>query len=255
MEPLSDFLEEARRVVSAAQEKELILRSLGAAAFRLHCPTSVPIHIAMGRELSDLDFAGYGKDRPRIERLFEELGYETHASALAETQGLTPDRCFLYDVVNKRIVDVFFDHLEMCHTIDFSGRLEQDYPTIPLADLLLEKLQIIRLNSKDIKDTVILLLEHPVGNSDKETVNAQYIAKLMSVNWGFYYTVVANLGKIRSTLTMFEQLSADQHKLVDSRIQELLDDIEKHPKSIQWKARAKIGTKKKWYNDVEEVVR
>jgi hypothetical protein len=256
VEPEPDFLGEARRVVSTAEEGKLILRSLGAAAFRLHCPANLQLHVRMGRELSDLDFAGYSKDRSRIEALLgNDLGYQVHASALAETQGLLPDRTFFYDVRNKRVVDVFFDRLEMCHTIDFKGRLEKDYPTIPLADLLLEKLQIVKLNTKDIKDSVILLMEHPVGDSDKETVNSNYIAQLMARDWGFYHTVTTNLGKIGSYLATVEQLSEDQRSLVSSRIRELTIAIEQHPKTFQWKARARIGTKKKWYNDVEEVVR
>jgi len=32
----------------------------------------------------------------------------------------------------------------------------------------------------------------------------------------------------------------------------LLTYIEKEPKSFKWKMRARIGTKKKWYEDVEE---
>ena len=31
--------------------------------------------------------------------------------------------------------------------------------------------------------------------------------------------------------------------------------IEKEPKSVGWKLRARVGTKKQWYNDVEEVER
>jgi hypothetical protein len=255
LEPLSDFLEEAQRVVSAADEKRLTLRILGATAFRLHCPASVPIHVAMGRTLSDLDFAGYRKDRSQIESLLENLGYQVHASALVVTQGLLPDRAFYYDTRNKRIVDAFFDHLEMCHTIEFRGRLEVDYPTIPLADLLLEKLQIVKLNIKDMKDAILLLLEHPVGDSDKETVNSHYIAKLMAADWGFYYTATTNLGKISSYLATVLQLSQEQRSLVASRVKELISAIENNPKTFQWKARARIGTRRKWYNDVEEVVR
>jgi len=255
VEPEPDFLQEAQRVVSTSQQKGLTLRSLGAAAFRLHCPTSVLLHLAMGRELSDLDFAGYSKDRSRIEGVLESLGYQVHASALLETQGLAPNRAFFYDARNRRVVDVFFDRLEMCHTIEFRGRLEKDYPTIPLADLLLEKLQIVKLNSKDIKDTIILLLEHPVGDSEKETVNCQYIAKLMAADWGFYYTATTNLRKIDTALATVPQLSDDQRKLIGSRIGELTKTIEQHPKGLQWRARARIGTKRKWYNDVEEVVR
>jgi len=255
VEPDPDFLREAQRVVSTAKEKGLTLRSLGAAAFRLHCPDLIALHVAMGRELSDLDFAGYGKERRKVENLLGEIGYEAHASALVETQGLLADRAIFYDPRNKRTVDVFFDRLEMCHTINFNGRLEQDYPTIPLADLLLEKLQIVRLTSKDIIDTILLLLEHPIGTSDKETVNSQYVAQLMAEDWGFYYTVTTNLGKVVSALGSTQQLAEDQKGIVASRIKEITDVIEKYPKTFQWKMRARIGTKKKWYNEVEEVVR
>lgn len=255
MEPQADFLKEAQRIVSTAKEKGLTLRSLGAAAFRLHCPASTTLHIAMGRELSDLDFAGYGKERGSLEGMLESVGYQAHASALVETQGLLQDRAIFYDARNKRVLDVFFDRLEMCHTIEFSGRLEEDYPTIPLADLLLEKLQIIRLTMKDIKDTIILLLEHPIGSSDKETVNSHYIGRLMAEDWGFYYTATTNLARIASALANTQQLTEDQRGTVTSRIKELTDAIEQYPKTFQWKMRARIGTKKKWYNEVEEVVR
>ena len=38
----------------------------------------------------------------------------------------------------------------MCHDIPFKDRLEIDYPTIPLAELLLEKMQIVQINEKDL---------------------------------------------------------------------------------------------------------
>ena len=80
-------------------------------------------------------------------------------------------------------VDVFFDRLDMNHIIDFKNRLELDFPTISLADLLLEKMQIVQINEKDIKDTIILLREHPVEDPDKETINANYVASLLAEDW------------------------------------------------------------------------
>lgn len=63
---------------------------------------------------------------------------------------------FFYDKQNGFSIDIFLDRLEMCHDIDFKGRLELDYPTIPLAEMLLEKLQIVQINEKDVKDVIIL---------------------------------------------------------------------------------------------------
>jgi len=209
----------------------------------------------MGRELSDLDFAAYRRDRPRIENLFISLGYVPYITALVETQGLIPDRAFFHDQHNNRIVDVFFDRLEMCHTLEFKGRLEEDFPTIPLADLLLEKLQIVKLNVKDVKDVVLLLLEHTVGDSEVETINSGYIGELLAKDWGFYFTVMTNLQRLATAVGSLQPLTEDQRSTIRSRIQELGEKIEAYPKTMQWKIRARVGTRRRWYRDVEEVVR
>ena len=67
--------------------------------------------------------------------------------------------------------DIFFDKLSFCHEIAWKNRLEDDNPTIPLAEMLLEKMQIVKINEKDIIDTIMLLLEHPLGDRDQETIN------------------------------------------------------------------------------------
>jgi hypothetical protein len=141
----------------------------------------------------------------------------------------------------------------MCHDIDFKGRLELDHPTIPLAEMLLEKLQIVQINEKDVKDVIILLREHEIGDKDEETINAKYIAKLLADDWGFYYTVTTNLNKIKNLLDDYNELVENDKKLVESRIDNLLNIVEQKPKSLGWKMRAKIGTKKQWYRVVEEI--
>ena len=50
-----------------------------------------------------------------------------------------------------------FDRLDFCHVIPWSEqRLQADAPTLPLAELQLEKMQIVKLNEKDVIDTVML---------------------------------------------------------------------------------------------------
>ena len=61
-------------------------------------------------------------------------------------------------------VDVFADELYFCHRIPFKDRLDLDSPTICTTDLLLEKMQIVEINLKDFKDTIVLMLEHPLSN-------------------------------------------------------------------------------------------
>ena len=57
------------------------------------------------------------------------------------------------------------------------GRLQLDDPTITTTDLLLEKMQIAEINLKDIKDTLVLLLDHPIGDppAGKESIDADVI--------------------------------------------------------------------------------
>jgi hypothetical protein len=143
----------------------------------------------------------------------------------------------------------------MCHMLEFKNRLELDYPTIPLSDLLLQKIQIIKINEKDIKDIIILLREHQIGEFEKETVNINYIARLLSKDWGFWYTVTLNLDKTKEFLAEYKNLADADRKDVETKLDNILKRIEDEPKSIQWKLRSKVGTSKKWYTEVEELIR
>lgn len=250
-----DFEGEAVRIVEEAKKANLTLRVLGATAFRIHSPNNLKIHDQLERKISDLDFMAYSKDRRKIERFFtEQMGYEAVRAAL--TPGLFAGRCiFINKSGGNSHADVFLDKLEMNHVIDFKGRLEIDYPTITLSDLLLEKLQIVHLNEKDIKDSILLLLEHEVGEGDREQINMKYIAKIMADDWGFYYTTTTNLKKIEASLLKYNNLTTEQRDIISSRIQKLLQGIEDEPKKLGWKIRARVGTSKKWYNEVEEVER
>jgi hypothetical protein len=116
-------------------------------------------------------------------------------------------------------------------------------------------MQIVRLTEKDVKDSIVLLLEHDVGEGDKETTNSTYVSGLLSDDWGFYYTVATNLNKIKMQVDAFDVIPEEEKQRVKHNVDSLLNAIDEHPKSLRWRMRARIGTKKQWYNDVEEVVR
>ena len=254
MEDNTQFVEIAKQIVASAEEQGLTLRILGATAFRIHCPEYIAIHQAMARSMSDLDFVAYGKEDRKIEAFFSERGYMLVKAAL--TPELFASRRIFEQAQEHLHVDVFLDDLNMCHKIPFRNRLQTDSPTIPLAELVLEKTQIVRLNEKDIKDLLILLAAHPVGDRDIETINGAYIAELLSKDWGFYYTTVTNLDKVQAGLERYEQLfSAEDVSNIGKRISQLRNMIEQAPKGLKWKARAAIGTRVQWYNDVDEAER
>jgi hypothetical protein len=102
-------------------------------------------------------------------------------------------RMLFHDPVYSRHIDIFLDKLDFSHILPLYGRLEVDSPTLPLAELLVEKMQIYQLNEKDVIDTIMLLREHPVGATDEETINAGVVSHLAANDWGLWRTLTDNL--------------------------------------------------------------
>jgi len=251
--PQGQLIGEALRIVEKGESRNIHLRLMGALAVYVHCSEEAKaLHGALKRQFTDMDFITTN-DRKGVKKLFVELGYSPRERFMA----MMGEVRHIYENPNTGThADVFFDELDMCHKIDFRSRILLDCPTISLADLLLEKLQIVEMNEKDIKDVVVLTSDHQLGASDeKETINVGYISEILGRDWGFYYTVTSNLVKIKDTfLRSYEQtLSQSNQDQIRGRISKMLEEIDNAPKSLNWKMRAKVGTKKKWYNDVEEL--
>jgi hypothetical protein len=251
----ADFEKEIRRIIKEADARKIPVRILGGAAIRMHCPEHEGLYEKLKRAPKhDMDFATYKKFRPLTKKLFTDLGYEPYVSLML-TGATGRHRQIFNDKEGNKAIDVFLGILEMCHNIDYEGRLEVDSPTVPLAELLLQKLQIVQTNEKDVQDTIILLLEHDLGKSDNNEINEDHVAKVLANDWGFYYTVNTKLGEIKGMLDKYEALSkSDRATLVD-RIDRLQKRIESEPKNLQWNLRAKVGPSVKWYRVVEEVQR
>ncbi|MHA2432457.1 MAG: hypothetical protein ACXADO_04425 [Candidatus Thorarchaeota archaeon] len=241
------FVEEALRIIKEADEEGIVLRLMGAIAIRLHSPSFAHLHQKLGREISDIDYVAYEKQSSKIEKFFESQGYARRMLSFSFAMG---GRMIFLDETGRH-VDVFLDRLEMCHKIEFKKRLEVDSPTIPLAELLLQKMQIVKISQKDIIDTTMLILEHDIGNTDDNTINVAYISDILSKEWGFYHTVTTNLKKVASLVHEFEILEEQDKQAVVNRIEEILERFESQPKSRGWKLRARVGTSKKWYKDVD----
>jgi hypothetical protein len=240
-----DAVAEVQRIVDAAASKNITLRAIGAVAFRIHSPGHLVIHTATGRQISDIDLVGYKKQGSEICDLMSQLGYELDKAML-----ILEDRYFFADKIRRVKADVFLDKLEMCHTIDFSRRLDLDYPTVPLAELLLEKLQIVQIESKDIIDVAMLLSDHALGSGEKDAIDRGYIARLLATDWGFYYTATTNLSKISEAVNQIPSIEQSDKERIADNIKQLTAEVEAQPKSLGWKARARVGTKRKWYRDV-----
>jgi hypothetical protein len=245
-----DFEAAAESLLKAATEKGITLRLLGALAFRRHCPRYGSLQDRLERAYTDVDFAGYGKEAESIRELFRDLGYQEDTAVYVNSEG---SRLVFEPRAEGPHADVFLDKLEFCHTIPWHQRLEVDRPTIPLAELLLEKMQIIEINEKDLIDTTMLLLEHDIGDIDDETINVGYIASLCRGDWGLYRTLTMNLEKVRTFALSHQSLEGAEKATIESRVAEALRRIEDEPKSGRWRLRARVGDRVKWYRDVGEV--
>jgi hypothetical protein len=255
-EPFSawpEYIAEAEAIIAAASERGLHLRLLGALAVIKQSPGGVWLLEKTNRVLTDLDFMGYDKEIGKVEQMFADLGYEVLGG-----RGVTMDvwvgrRIFHDPTSGRRRVDVFLDKLDFCHPIDLKGRLELDPITIPLTDILLEKLQIVEINEKDLKDLVVLLLEHEVADRDEPgSLDLGYIVDMLSGEWGFYYTVSLNFDRIRRYMETIEDLTPEQRAVVAARLDAIWERVEAAPKSLRWKIRARVGPSRRWYNEVGE---
>ena len=243
------FVAEAIEIVQRMKSADVPLRIMAGCAVRIHCMGHVQLHqTKMQRNLRDIDVVTLHKHKKQLETQLGAIGYGVQ---LVKFQS---DRDVYEDKARGMLVDVFYDRLNMCHSIDFVDRIELDFPTVSLADLVLQKLQIVEINERDAKDVIVLFLEHEVGEIDKETINGKYIAKLLSDDWGFYYTVTENIKKVNNFALKYSEsmLPPQELEVFKTRTGQLSAMIETLPKSFKWKMRQKIGTKTLWYNEVEE---
>jgi hypothetical protein len=237
--------DEAKRIIEMTEQKGIALKLVGGLAIRFRCPSAAK---DLARKYLDLDFVGHSKQSGDIKKLFVELGYVPRDRFNA-MQG---DRRLIFnDLEHQRRVDIFLDVFEMCHKFNFKDRLTQDKYTLPLADLLMTKLQIVAINEKDYKDIVSLLLDHDIADTNtSEKIDGAYIASFCGQDWGICKTFTTNLNNVLTSIDTFSfagDMGNERKKIVIERVTKLIGMIEKEPKSFKWKLRARVGEKVPWY--------
>jgi hypothetical protein len=267
-----EFLRESVAVVEAARQRNVALRILGSLAIyahSVHVPECITVFHRLGRVeegkplFTDLDLAGYAKQGRFISGLFKELQFKPDDVV----NGFFGDRRLIYyEGTGKFHVDVFLDKLEFSHDVLFGskpgeGRLEMDFPTITLADIVLEKLQIHHIARKDLVDLIILFLGHDLRGDEalnSELIDDQYLCEVLGDDWGFWHESLQNIEKTRQLLVFFEEsgrLEPDQFARIRNRLATFEQRVRTAPKTRKWEKRSRAGTTKAWYREVEEVVR
>jgi hypothetical protein len=255
--PTEVFVQEGERLVDEASKRQIPLRLLGGVAIRIHCSESMDfakklMRLGEGRqEYTDLDFMSLMKFRKnQMKNFFDEMGYEKRPTTMSTA---ATQRHIYFHPKGWFYVDVFFDKLLAAnHPLDFRGRLELDSPTVSPADLLLEKVQIVFPDEKDVKDMILLVHAHEIAlQEEKNRINADFIATKLASDWGFWYTVTTNLKGLKQYANDAQNLTEPEKQGLISKIDKLLKTIDNKPKSVGWKMRSITGAKRKWYNPVE----
>ena len=243
--PNADIVLEADRLLGAAGEADVPVRLVGGLAVRAHLPAGTePIIV---REYKDIDLVTLKGRGRAVSAFMTEQGYEADR-VFNTTNGHR--RLLYYDVPHQRQVDVFVGAFEMCHSIPITDRIDLHPTAVPLAELMLTKMQIVELNAKDQSDIVTMLYHNDVGDGDDGMINAKRVGALCASDWGLWRTTKMNTERTRQALA---NAAPEVRDVAMPRLERLWQAIEDAPKSGRWKMRNRVGDKVRWYEEPEEV--
>lgn len=246
---------EAVAIIHDAAQADVTLRVVGSAGIRLHCRAAGPLMDRLGRPAKDIDFIVPQRHRKGMRRVLESRGYVVDRDLLIAMEGRR------YSFAHRdhgTEIDVFVEKLDFCHTIELSGRLTRHPVTIPIEELLLQKLQIVQMTTTDMIDAGVLLATHEVSEPgqapEQETIDGGHIARLLARDWGFHHTATRNLHRVREQLAPAGavDLGAEGNERSQDRVRRLLTAIETEPKTLAWRMRDKVGERKQWWQDVDD---
>jgi hypothetical protein len=210
------------------------VRALGGAAIELLCPNAQPGG-RWSRPLADVDLATVGKARRGLDVVVRESGFraDEHFNRM---NGSVRMRYFDQD---ESHLDVFVDELRLCHVIGWRKTLELASVTLPLPELLLTKLQVVRVESKDLSDLSALLTDQWTAIG----AGLDRLERLVANDWGLWRTG-------RGTL---ERLVVSDDLLVSARAAELMARWTDFSLSAKARMRGAVGERVRWYAEPEEV--
>ena len=262
------LMAEAMDTIDAARAAGVTLRLTGGLAIRRYC-TDLDF---MDREYSDIDFVGLGDEKKEIHAVFESLDYtenryvtqSTDSSQLqyiknealegmkAEEAAAAGGTHASYEPPLVDHIDIFLDIMRMDHDIDVTGRLEIDDYAISPADAFIAKMQIGKINQKDVHDVIALVKDVPLRDVDDDTsLDLLYIAQECAQDWGLYRDITTNLD-IALAMVGDYGLSESQQDRVYARLAAIKESVESAGKSLRWRLRATVGERVAWRREIEE---
>ncbi len=236
MTALADPADEARRIIEASQEAGVILRVIGGIGVAIVAPTVG--RLEPRRTYHDIDLVAPA-GAAAITRVMTSLDYEP----AREFNTLNGSERLLFHDAGGRRVDVFIDTLRMCHQLPFGDRLRSAaWPwTLPPADLLLSKLQIVEQTDRDVQDILALLSDHELVESATAGIELPRLRQVCGTDWGWWRTVDDNLERLIARwiepAAEGESAPAGARSSALERARALRAALAVCPKSMGWRAR------------------
>jgi hypothetical protein len=266
--PAERHMAAAMALIDEARRFGVQVRLMGGLAVRRYC-TDLDF---MDREYSDIDYVGLGDQKKEIHAVFESLDYtenryvtqSTDSSQLqyiknealegmkAEAEAAAQGVHHAYEPPLVDHIDIFLDVMRMDHDLDVSERLEIDDYAISPADAFIAKMQIGKINQKDVHDVVALVKDVPLRDVDDDTsIDLLYIAEVCSHDWGLYRDITANLD-IALAMVGDYGLTEGQQDRVYARLAAIKESVESAGKSLRWRLRATVGERVAWRREIED---
>jgi hypothetical protein len=233
----------------------------------------------MDREYSDVDLVGFSVQNRALHDVFTGLGYAenrlvTEATGAGQLQYVKTE--VLEGAGAYRIgagagegagaregaarpdaplvdhVDLFMDVMRMDHDLDVRDRLLIDDYAISPADAFIGKLQIGRINEKDVHDVIALLKDVPLRTVDDEhSICLPYVAETCAGDWGLCQDVLANLEVVLQMVDDYD-LGEEEMARVYGRLTSIREAIETEEKPVGWRLRARVGRRVAWRRSIED---
>jgi hypothetical protein len=143
----------------------------------------------------------------------------------------------------------------MDHDVDVRGRLDIDDYAISPVDALIAKLQIGKINQKDVHDVIALVKDVPLrgadGAGDEASIDAEYLAEVCSRDWGLHHDITENLDIV---IAMAKDYGLPDQALarVFERLTQLKESVDEATKGIRWWLRASMGERVAWRREIED---
>lgn len=246
----ADPVTEARRIMTAADDAKVRLCVLGGIGVALVCPTIR--RLTPTRTYHDIDLAAPA-GTPAIGRLLTDLGYEA-ARRFNTLNG--SERLLFHDPQGRRI-DVFIGTLRMCHQLSLDDAFASPSWTLPPADLVLSKLQIVEVTDRDMQDLLALFADFELTPSGSAGISVERIERMCGSDWGWWRTVHDTLRVLEARwLTERADAGTETVAILDAgleRVAQLREVLAASPRSMAWRIRSIVGPRMRWYELPEDV--